>query len=319
MKSVKCSMVWRVRTDSLVKRARRAAPVACVCLIICAAGARVAAGQAVPVATANQLHAAIENGDVDALRYWVSDRHADPNAPNAREPDLTPLARCLQLAARLLDGPSSAQMAASSGGASSAAPVIGLRVLQEMVALLDEHGARLADAEKRRFSAPVLRWYADAVSRPDPKTNAGPNTIGEAPVTTTPVNSPAAPPPRPAAKPEPASPETRSGANAPATPAPTSPTPPEPEPPARPPKPALVVIAPDLRKACNGTGRRVFLLNKTDMSITATVTIARDAPGESKPPSGSSSYVVAPGGSWELGCTASPDGGAVRYELNYWK
>ena len=199
------------------------------------------------------------------------------------------------------------------------APVIGLRVLQEMVALLDEHGARLADAEKRRFSAPVLRWYADAVSRPDPKTNAGPNTIGEAPVTTTPVNSPAAPPPRPAAKPEPASPETRSGANAPATPAPTSPTPPEPEPPARPPKPALVVIAPDLRKACNGTGRRVFLLNKTDMSITATVTIARDAPGESKPPSGSSSYVVAPGGSWELGCTASPDGGAVRYELNYWK
>src|SRR5436190_20914916 len=56
--------------------------------------------QALPHAAANQLHAAIANGDVEALEYWLSARHADPNAATDQEPSVTPLGRCLALAGR---------------------------------------------------------------------------------------------------------------------------------------------------------------------------------------------------------------------------
>ncbi len=135
------------------------------CLLIALPG--IAAGapaQAVPRAEANQLHAAIANGDVASLRYWLTVRHADPAAPNAEDPDVTPLERCLGLAGRVLDAPAG-QQAASPG---AAAPVVGLRVLQDMVALLDAHGARLADADRKKFSEPVLRWFDDAAPSATP-------------------------------------------------------------------------------------------------------------------------------------------------------
>ena len=59
--------------------------------------------QPAPHADANQLHAAIVNGDVESLRYWLTVRHANVSAANAAEPDVTPLQRCLGLAARVLD------------------------------------------------------------------------------------------------------------------------------------------------------------------------------------------------------------------------
>jgi hypothetical protein len=276
-------MPGSVHTTDLLKGQRWAALVVCLYAVTPGATA-IVARQADSHAEANQLHAAIDNGDVDALRYWLSNRHADANAPNAHDPDVTPLARCLALAARVLDGSAPTQTQAATGDASSAGPVIGLRTLQEMVALLDDHGARLTDADKRRFSAPVLRWYADAVSPP------------------------AAASPKPPSEPD-----------APATPPPASTTPPEPAKSTRPPKPALVVISPDPRKACNGIGHRLFLLNKTEMAITATVTTYTNAPSQSNPSSSTSTYIVGPSGSWELGCNASADGGSVRYELNGWK
>ena len=64
-----------------------------------------ARAQAAPHADANQLHAAIVNGDVESLRYWLTVRHAAVSAANAAEPDVTPLQRCLGLAARVLDAP----------------------------------------------------------------------------------------------------------------------------------------------------------------------------------------------------------------------
>ena len=105
-------------------------------------------------ADANQLHAAIVNGDVESLRYWLNDRHADASAANAAEPDITPLGRCVGLAARTLDA------------TDNSSPVVRLSTLQAMVTLLYQHGARLSDAERRRLSGPALRWYDDAVSTP---------------------------------------------------------------------------------------------------------------------------------------------------------
>jgi len=124
-------------------------------------------------AEANQLHAAIVNGDVESVRYWLTVRHADASAANAAEPDITPLQRCLGLAARVLDAPPGGE-SASPG---TAAPPVGLRALQEMVTLLHEHGARLTDTDRTHFSGPVLRWYDDAVSprrQPSESTPAAP-------------------------------------------------------------------------------------------------------------------------------------------------
>jgi hypothetical protein len=240
-------------------------------------------------AEANQLHAAIENGDVEALRYWLTARHVDPDAPNADQPDVTPLARCLVLASRVLDGPS------ATPAPPGAPPSPGLRTLQDMVALLDAHGATLAEPDRRRFSAPVLRWYDDAV--------------GHAAATDAPAPTPAiAGPPPPAVPSKPASPQ-----------------PPEPEQPsaAAPATPpswlATVSIAPDPKKPCNGTGHRVFLQNGTTLAIVANVTTSEDATAGAKARSRTHRYAVDPQGVWELGCDVSAHGATVRYELTDWK
>ena len=125
--------------------------------IVCWGAAASAQSQSAPRAAANQLHAAIVNGDVESLRYWLDVRHADAAGANAAEPDVTPLERCVGLAARTLVAP-------SAGNREAPGPVVGLRALQDMAALLHQHGARLTDAERSQFAEPVLRWYDDAVS-----------------------------------------------------------------------------------------------------------------------------------------------------------
>ena len=130
--------------------------------IVCWGAAAATRAQGDPRAAANQLHAAIVNGDVESLRYWLNVRHADASAANAAEPDVTPLERCVGLAARTL-GAASAREREATG------PVVSLRALQDMAALLHEHGARLSDAERSPFAEPVLRWYDDAVSTPTAK------------------------------------------------------------------------------------------------------------------------------------------------------
>jgi hypothetical protein len=142
---------------------------------VCSVSVTVSA-QGDPRAAANQLHAAIANGDVEALRYWLDVRQADASAGNAAEPGVTPLERCVGLAARTLD---------ASRPPDGQAP-IALRTLQDMVALLHARGARLTEAERSPFSTPVLRWYDDAVgtpaapppARPAPATQATERTGG---------------------------------------------------------------------------------------------------------------------------------------------
>ena len=133
-----------------------AACVTCVLMVVWAGASSTVRAQADAGAQANQLHAAIANGDVESLKYWLSTRHANPAAANAAEPGVTPIERCLGLAARVLDAGSAAER---RPGNSADAPVVSLRVLQEMVTLLGEHGARLTDADRQRFSGPVVRWY----------------------------------------------------------------------------------------------------------------------------------------------------------------
>lgn len=135
-----------------------AAILTCLSIVCWGAGSAVRA-QIDPRAAANQLHAAIVNGDVESLRYWLDVRHADASAANAAEPDVTPLERCVGLAARTLGAP-------VAGGREAPGPAVSLRALQEMAALLHGHGARLTDAERSPFAEPVLRWYDDAVSPP---------------------------------------------------------------------------------------------------------------------------------------------------------
>ena len=139
------------------------------CLAIVCWGTATVRAQGDPRAAANQLHAAIVNGDVESLRYWLDVRHADAAAANAAEPDVTPLERCVGLAARVLGAPSATEREVPG-------PAVGLRALQDMATLLHGHGARLTGAERSQFAEPVLRWYDDAVSasarppqtRPDP-------------------------------------------------------------------------------------------------------------------------------------------------------
>ncbi len=131
--------------------------------IVCWDAASTIRAQSGPRAEANQLHAAIVNGDVESLRYWLTDRHADASTGNAAEPDITPLERCVGLAARTLDAPPAGEREPRE----TSSPVVSLRTLQAMVTLLYQHGARLTAADRRRFSGPVLRWYDDTVSTPD--------------------------------------------------------------------------------------------------------------------------------------------------------
>jgi len=220
--------------------------------IIClAAPARVLA-QGGPRADANQLHAAIGNGDVESLRYWLNDRHADASTANAAEPDITPLGRCVGLAARTL------------GATGSSSPVVRLSTLQAMVTLLYQHGARLSGAERKLLSGPALRWYDDTVS------------------------TPAAP------------------AEGPGKPAFTV-------------RLANVVVTTNPRESCNGTGHAVYLVNHTQLSVTANVTIFEEAAGATSPASKSDRYTVDAESSWRLGCDASSDGRSVRYVIQGWR
>jgi hypothetical protein len=215
-------------------------------------------------ADANQLHAAIVNGDVESLRYWLNDRHANASAANAAEPAITPLGRCVGLAARTL------------GATHDSSPVIRLSTLQAMVTLLYQRGARLSDAERRQFSGPTLRWYDDTVSTP-----AAPASASKAPAAAAPTDGSS--------------------------------------------KPAFtvgladVVVTTNPRESCNRTGHAVFLVNHTQLSVTASVTISEDAVGATSPIPKSDSYTVDPDSSWRLGCDTSTDGRSVRYVMQGWR
>jgi hypothetical protein len=147
------------RFNVAASRWRAAMLVSCLLVIGWRGVTATGSTQASPGAEANQLHASIVNGDVETLRYWLDTRHADASRPNASEPDVTPLERCLGLSALVLDVPPAGDRTARD----VAAHTVSLDVLQEMVKLLHEHGARLADADRHRFSEAVLKWY-DAVS-----------------------------------------------------------------------------------------------------------------------------------------------------------
>jgi len=236
------------------------------CLVIaCWEGARSnAEAQAASHADANQLHAAIVNGDVESLRYWLTVRHADVSAASAAEPDVTPLQRCLGLASRVLDAPPAADHLSND----SSNPPVDLRTLQNMVTLLHEHGASVTEADRQRFSGPVLRWYDDAVSPPP------------------------APPVQPAAAP----------ANQPVVSLRL--------------KPVVLMMSP--RESCNGGGHAVYLVNQSQLSVTARVTMF-EASDKTNDTQKSDTYTVNPDSSWRLGCDTSKDGRSVRYVLDAWR
>jgi len=149
---------------------RQATIIGWLLFVACRGAAPIAATQPSAGAEANQLHTAIVNGDVESLRYWLEVRHADASSANTAEPDVTPLERCVGLAARSLDG-----RAAKRGSRENAAPAVSLPALQEIARLLHEHGARLTDADRQHVSGAVLRWYDEAVSSsaaPPPATPA---------------------------------------------------------------------------------------------------------------------------------------------------
>ncbi len=250
-------------------------------LIACWGGASSnARAQAAPHADANQLHVAIVNGDVESLHYWLTVRHADVSVANAAEPDITPLQRCLGLVARVLDPPPDSDRHSNE----SSSPSVGLRTLQSMVTLLHEHGARVSEVDRRRFSGPVLRWYDDAVS---PRSGAAETEPGAATDSPRPASSPVSPPPAaPAVEPPAAQ--------------------------ANPPvislilKPVFTATSP--RESCNGGGHAVYLVNQSQLSVVANVTMFVEATENAKGHQESESYTVNPESSWRLGCDRSKDG-----------
>jgi hypothetical protein len=282
------SLATRPRTA----KSRRWLTIRITCLLIAWWGGAHsnARAQAAPHADANQLHVAIVNGDVESLRYWLTVRHADVSAANAAEPDVTPLQRCLGLAARVLDAPPDADRNSNE----SSNPSVGLRTLQSMVKLLHDHGARVAEVDRRRFSGPVLRWYDDAVS-----TRSGP---AETEPSTAPADSPPA-------------------GSAPVSPPPAPPVPPTA--PANQPafglrlKPVFTTTSP--RESCNGGGHAVYLVNQSQLSVTANVTMFVDAPEKTNGDQKRDTYTVNPDSSWRLGCDTSKDGRSVRYVLDAWR
>jgi hypothetical protein len=250
-----------------------------------------AQAQAALHADANQLHVAIVNGDVESVRYWLTVRHADVSAPNAAEPDVTPLQRCLGLAARVLD----ASPDADRNSNESSNPSIGLRTLQSMVTLLHDHGARVAEVDRRRFSGPVLRWYDDAVS---PRSVPAETEPGTAPADSPqPASAPLSPPPGPPVQP------TADPANQPVFGLRLKP----------------VFTTTSLRESCNGGGHAVYLVNQSQLSVTANVTMFVDAPEKTNGNQKRDTYTVNPDSSWRLGCDTSKDGRSVRYLLDAWR
>jgi hypothetical protein len=257
------------RTETAAWRRRRAMLVGCLLFVAWRGAAAIGSTQASPGAEANQLHAAIINGDAESLRYWLEVRHADASSASSSEPDVTPLERCLGLATGVLEAPTGRR-----GSRDAAAPhPVSLRVLQQMVTLLHEHGASPTDADRQHFSGAVLRWYDDAVS-------------------------PAAPPAKPAGNP----------AGAPVS--------------SSKPGPRIgltrIAITVDSRVSCNGGGHAVYLVNDTQMSVTATVATYEDG-AQTAGGGKSDSYTVDPGGSWRLGCDTATDGRHLRYELTRWR
>ena len=253
---------------------RRSLAMLATCLLIVWTGGRpTAQTPSDATAQANQLHAAIVNGDVESLKYWLAIRHADPAASNAAEPNVTPIERCLGLAARVLD---------ARPGETAGAPPVSLRVLQEMVTLLHEHGARITDADREHFSGPVTRWYDDAVA---PEPARPPSTPEAAPVAA----------PKPPAAPPPAGEPTVSLETHP------------------------VVITTNPREPCNGSGHTVYLVNHTQLSVTAKVTTHDEAASGANSSEKSASYTVDPDSPWRLGCDTTRDGRRVSYVLGRWK
>jgi len=254
----------------------------CALLVFGAAATASAQPQAGGRAAANQLHAAIVNGDVESLRYWLDVRHADPTAASDAEPDLTPIARCVGMAARVLDAPS---------GDEHTAPAVGLRVLQDMVLLLREHDARLSESDRQRFSNPVLRWYDDAVSpaRPAEKTQSS--------------SAPEAAPPSSSSANPPGDPKRRSADTGSAVALLTKDT---------------AVAVTSGRRRCNGAGHLVYVTNHNALPITATLEIVEDAAGAS-PTRRTEDITIGPENTWELGCDSSKAGKPVSYVLKGWR
>jgi hypothetical protein len=254
------------RTRAATWRWRTAILVGCL-LFVGSRTTAIVSTQALPGAEADQLHAAIINGDVEALRYWLETRHADASAANTSEPEVTPLERCLGLAARVLDVPPAGQR----GSSEVPDHPVSLRVLQEMVTLLDRHGARLTDADRKHFSGPVLRWYDDAVPLGVAPAPAGGNPTASSSNRDLRVRL------------------------------------------------ARVAITIDSRASCNGSGHAVYLVNETELSVTATVTTYEDGAQPANRDGKSGSYTVDPGSLWRLGCDTDANGHRVRYELTRWR
>ncbi len=73
------------------------------------------------------------------------------------------------------------------------------------------------------------------------------------------------------------------------------------------------------RESCGGGGHAVYLVNQSQLSITANVTMFVDAPEQTNGNHKSDTYTVNPDSSWRLGCDTSKDGHRVRYVLDSWR
>ena len=82
---------------------------------------------------------------------------------------------------------------------------------------------------------------------------------------------------------------------------------------------ATVLLRVEPREACNDTGHAVYLVNQTQMTVTANVTTFEDAAGTRGGHHKSEGIPVDADGSWRLGCSASREGRDVRYVLNGWR
>jgi hypothetical protein len=94
---------------------------------------------------------------------------------------------------------------------------------------------------------------------------------------------------------------------------------PAPDPSSKPSKRGPVFVSTDLRKRCNDSGHRVYLVNTTLLTIRASVTRTETAPAEAHPRTSTDSYSLEAGNSWELGCDLTTSSGAVAFALDSWR
>lgn len=73
------------------------------------------------------------------------------------------------------------------------------------------------------------------------------------------------------------------------------------------------------RESCNGSGHAVYLVNQSQLSVVANVTMFVDTPDKTNGEHKSDTYTVNPESSWRLGCDTSKDGRSVRYVLDAWR